>query len=157
MLREVGFYDRARMSSGTFLDRAEIEKSPRQTTVDLLGSVPGIQVDNVLNPMAPTVTLRGGAAASSRTQGTSDMPQCYPAVYLDGLRVQEGGAIGNRGDFSASSISDMSDFFSFGNISPEQIEGIEVFGRPSQVPVQYLTQSAVCGVILIWTRAPGGG
>ena len=158
LLRRVGFYDRSRSSSGTFLDRATIEKSLHQTTADVLGAVRGIQIEYITNPGIPTVLLEAGARMSAATgPGSMRLPQCYPVVSLDGLRVQEGGAIGPRGDFSAMDLSDMKDLFDFGHISPSQIEGVEVYGRPSQIPAEYLTGTAMCGLIVIWTRPAGRG
>jgi hypothetical protein len=37
-------------------------------------------------------------------------------------------------------------------VNPEQVEAIEVFRGPSEIPVQYNDNNSQCGVILIWTR-----
>lgn len=40
-------------------------------------------------------------------------------------------------------------------ISPQHVEGIEVYRRPAELPAQYSGARSGCGVILTWSR--GGG
>ena len=37
-------------------------------------------------------------------------------------------------------------------LGPGDIEGIEVFRRPAEIPAQWSGPNTTCGVILIWTR-----
>ena len=37
-------------------------------------------------------------------------------------------------------------------VNPEQVEAIEVFRGPSEIPVEYNDNNSQCGVILVWTR-----
>jgi outer membrane receptor for ferrienterochelin and colicin len=37
-------------------------------------------------------------------------------------------------------------------VDPDQVEAIEVFRGPSEIPAQYNDNNSQCGVILIWTR-----
>jgi hypothetical protein len=59
---------------------------------------------------------------------------CRPAVYLDGLRYPL------RGE----SIDHI--------VNPMDIEGIEVYSNPAEVPVEYQGPGSSCGAIVIWTR-----
>jgi len=57
--------------------------------------------------------------------------QCQPLLYRDGVRVSQ-------------LYLDM--------LWPEDIAGIEVYSRPSEIPIQYNPTGAACGALLIWTR-----
>jgi hypothetical protein len=60
---------------------------------------------------------------------------CRPWVYLDGSRM-----IVDRGQ-DINSI-----------VSPNQVEAMEVFIGPSEVPAEYAAGRGACGVVLIWTK-----
>ena len=57
---------------------------------------------------------------------------CYATIILDGVRVQHRNPDGLA--------------------QPDEIEGIEVYRRGSEMPMQYLTVAQGCGVIVIWTK-----
>ena len=58
--------------------------------------------------------------------------RCSTNVYLDGLRIEDAG-------WTRS-------------VHPMDVEGLEVYRRPSEIPPQYGGPDSGCGVILIWTR-----
>jgi hypothetical protein len=60
---------------------------------------------------------------------------CNPLVFLDGSRMV---------------IDRHNDINSF--VSTFQVEAIEVFKGPAEVPPQYAAGRSACGVILIWTK-----
>ena len=60
---------------------------------------------------------------------------CLPRLFLDGVRV----TYDVQNDINAV-------------VDPGQVEAIEVFRGPSEIPVQYNDNNSQCGVILIWTR-----
>lgn len=65
------FYERAESSAfGTFITRAEIERTHPLHTTDLFRRIPGVNTTPVLGGQA--VTIRGS---------------CRPTVYVDGVRV----------------------------------------------------------------------
>lgn len=69
-----GFYRRAeRHTFGTFVTRAEIEKTPTYRTTDLLRRVAGLQVRPSRRPGVSNVRGRGG---------------CLPVVIVDGMELQ---------------------------------------------------------------------
>jgi hypothetical protein len=37
---------------------------------------------------------------------------------------------------------------------PGEVEGIELYRGIGQIPADYLSRSAGCGLVLIWTRSP---
>ncbi len=124
-----GFYDREKLGAGHHIDREWIvNRRPwARTLSDLLRAIPGVSVDNVGG-----VRLRG----MSRI-GMTGMADCPYSVFLDGAMV----------------VSPMmpDDWWASSLIRPEDVDGIEVYRRPSEVPVQY-SGIGGCGVILIWSR-----
>jgi hypothetical protein len=40
-------------------------------------------------------------------------------------------------------------------LTPDQVEGIEIYRGSSSVPPQFNTGTSMCGVIAIWSRVPG--
>ena len=40
-------------------------------------------------------------------------------------------------------------------LTPDQIEGVEIYRGSASIPPEYNRGSAMCGVIAIWSRAPG--
>ena len=58
---------------------------------------------------------------------------CQPTVYLDGVRFP----------LLGESIDDI--------VSPSQLEGIEVYTHPAEVPAQF-ADARSCGVIALWTK-----
>jgi hypothetical protein len=61
--------------------------------------------------------------------------ECLPRLFVDGTRV---------------TYDAMNDINSV--VNPNQIEALEVFRGPSEIPVEFNDNNSACGVILIWTR-----
>jgi hypothetical protein len=85
--------------------------------------------------MSTSELMKGphGYVASTRFGGS-----CYSQVYLDQALVYRGG----------------SDKYTFdiNTLSPDQIEAIEYYAGPAQLPAKYQGLNANCGVIVIWRR-----
>jgi hypothetical protein len=65
-------------------------------------------------------------------QWTLRLPgKCSPLYYVDGVRSNEGVAL---------------------SIRPEQLEGVEIYRRLSEVPLELTAGQGMCGVIVLWTR-----
>lgn len=60
--------------------------------------------------------------------------RCQPAILLDGLPVDQ----------------------SFTAVRVEDIEGVEIYDQPSQIPFEYF-RPEMCGAVLFWTRTDGPG
>jgi hypothetical protein len=151
-----GFDRRRRRGSGTFMTRAQIEKSHATRPTDLLRTMPGVSVgpddSGVLTVelrRSKTFTLAEAPTtpASPRTDSASARPEngnnvvtgqmsikrCPAAFLLDGMPID-----------GASGID--------GQLRPEDIEGIEVYSG-GQVPLEYGSRHSECGVVMIWTRS----
>lgn len=122
-----GFHQRRNGGGlGTFLTREEIDTRGAGRATDLLRDMPGVRVEFERWGVGPSIVMQGGFG------------RCTPAIFVDGIQMTQAGGVG-------SSLDDY--------ITPERIEGMEVYTSFSTVPVQY--HSGMCGVILIWTRQGG--
>ena len=106
---------------GTFMTREEIEARAPGRTTELLRGMPGVTIRFERWGVGPTIEMRGGF-------GT-----CEPAIFVDGVLAPQ---------YRGSRLDDF--------LTPDRIEGVEVYSSFSAAPVQYL--AGTCGVILFWTR-----
>jgi len=76
---------------------------------------------------------------------------CAPVVYIDGIRATSGSrsrsVIGSGGEVDAAQAVNL--------VHPLNIEAMEIYRGPAQVPGEFLDSNAQCGVILIWTKRGG--
>jgi len=130
-LERVGFYERAGLGLGRFLIREEIERTAIDKLADAFRNIPRL---HVITP--PLLGFRAMQNPELRIQRGSE--SCSPTLYVDGAIVAFGGRSGRpvRPDDYAS---------------PGDVEAIEVYLGPSQVPIQFEAIDG-CGVVLIWTR-----
>jgi outer membrane cobalamin receptor len=128
-LDRVGFYERKRVGQGTFIDRPAIDKRNPRRTSDILRGIAGVRLTHSRSE-GTDVFLRAAMSASIAHR------QCRPPIFLDGIAVAT--QLGNRIDLDS--------------ILPGDIEAIEVYAGPAQVPPQYGGATSACGVILLWTR-----
>jgi len=132
-----GFERRKQLGLGHYIDEAELRKHDNWTMSNLLTSrVAGLM----------PVSARGRGAqyvASSRTMcgglalARCQTANCYPDVYMDGVRYTEGGPNSNAIDFS--------------KWSPTQFAAVE-FYNSLEVPAELGGPTAKCGVVMLWTR-----
>jgi hypothetical protein len=118
---------RAAKNGGTFITRADIDNNPPIQTADLLRRVP--QVDVRQKGMPTVVVSRRGPVSVLLTQDMCVMP-----LGRDGLIL---GPTYNLNDIPAN-----------------EIYGIEVYGGPATIPVEFRNSlpNGVCGLVMIWTR-----
>jgi len=131
-----GFRRRVQTGLGTFITREEVEDRHPALVTDLLREVPGLQLASSGRGNRPAVRM---ALAGSQ--------DCATQIFVDGFLVNRR-AIGNDGyqpmDFRIDDV-----------VSPESVEGIEIYKGLGTVPAEFLNPDAVCGVIAIWTRRGG--
>ncbi len=134
-LRLAGFYERRAEGFGRFLDRLEIERRGNVRMIDLLEPLPGLSVERGFGMTGPEELLN-----PPLWYGRAGL-RCVPALWIDGMLVRTGG-------FDAPPLRP-DDF-----VWALDVEGIEFYGGPAQVPIEY-SRSAGCAVLIIWTREPG--
>ncbi len=121
------FFHRRYKGLGHYLTRREFEKRHPWRTPNLLSGIAGI-------------TLRFGGPGIGQTQVIFN--RCRRVgVWIDGFpqRPPESGLDNQR------AVGEMLDL-----IRPSQIEAIEVYSGPAELPAEF--SSGVCAAIAIWTR-----
>lgn len=137
-------FDRRRAAGlGDFVTREQIEKRAGSGTRDILATLPGVTVyrDNS-TPLGSTHVVSGRTPAQAfhsldfRPGGTN-RAACRMRILLDGLQLPD--------DFDLDALP-----------SPQEIEAIEKYDGPAQMPVEFGGgDRRDCGLIAIWTRDPG--
>jgi len=121
------FYARRVMGFGTFLTREDIDARFKTNTAELLQGVPGMKVKRIGNEWRiQSLQCQMGLQGS----GDSSDPQKWIRIFIDGMDV---------GD--ASELS---------TINPAQIEAMEIYKGPAELPVE--ARGKGCAAIFIWTR-----
>ena len=125
MLRD--FYNRREHGIGHFITRQQIEDRNPSYMSDMMRQVPGAQL--IRQPVGGQQVLR---FARSNLPGRD----CPPQYYVDGVMV--------RG-------------FNIDDMPPMDVEAVEVYSGVSQIPPQFKNafSTAMCGVVVIWSRLPG--
>lgn len=120
-----------RTGRGLALGREDLEQYRGETASRVLARE-SIHVQETIGPGVDRVIVK------RRVPSITEAPWCVPAFFLDGLPV-DGQVI------RAIPASDL--------------EGLELYRGPSQVPAAYMGRPGAtsCGVILAWTRADAGG
>ena len=114
------------ITGGYFLTRADLDQRRAATPSGLVIGTPGM-----------SVRPAGSRAGLDRSVIMSG--DCVARTFIDGVRYDQ---------TPMTSVDDL--------LSPEELQGVEVYPRPRSAPIQYqdLTNPG-CGVVLFWTRPPG--
>ena len=141
-----GFYERQRNGFGKYLDSAELSRHFTNSTPDLLLGIAGIHMRRV-DPFTVAITFPRCQSVErslkismpSNILGPDHLTGSAPptekstvGVYVDGFRVG-----GNPSEALA-------------NINPADIEAIEVYRGPSELPAEFMSDD--CAAIVIWTK-----
>jgi hypothetical protein len=122
LLENTGFNDRRSSGFGTFVSRDQIVRMQPRLLSDVLRRVAGINFSST-----PT-----GGASSALMRGTKVMMgDCPIQYYIDGT---------------------MTSRFNVDDIRPDDVEGMEIYRGAATIPPAYNKGTALCGVVLIWTR-----
>ena len=111
---------------GAFVTRAEIEKRQPGSVSELLRYLPGVAVTQKMAGEPQPVHMQ-------RSVHSSVQSSCVVQLYVDGHPYPNG----NVDDFN-----------------PGHIEGVEVYRSASEIPADFRTRDATCGLIALWTRDP---
>lgn len=134
-----GFYRRMERGAGHFITSDELAKIPGHRVSGAMRRVPNVnvrpcdQAGSGAPPGCMRVSMRR-KAPSIRFSGQN----CQPHYYLDGARIQ---LPRDEGGVNALDLT--------------QLEAVEVYRGPSEIPAQYGGSDAQCGVVLFWTRTGG--
>lgn len=135
------FEERRAHGGGVFLTRQEIEKERDRQLGEIVSKLPGVRIHRygAESAVASSRWIGGpgrGGDAMDRRKGA---PRgCYAQVYVDNVRV-----------FSSTPGEAL---FNINAIQPSTIQGIEFYASREETPIQYASNRADCGTMLIWTR-----
>jgi hypothetical protein len=135
-----GFEHRRQGGMGIFLTREQIEQRSQGEVTDILATLPG-------------VWLQRSATGNRRIVHMARALQCPAQIFVDGFHVNRSGrqAPGRMGRSTA-----MTDAFPIDDlVKPGTVHGIEVYQGVSNIPAEFRTADAECGVVAIWTRREG--
>jgi hypothetical protein len=111
---------------GSFITRAEIEKRQPASISELLRTLPGVNISQRMAGEPQPVHMQ-------RSVNSSMQSTCVVQIYVDGQPYPNG----NLDDFE-----------------PLTLEGVEVYRSASEIPADFRTKDATCGLISLWTRDP---
>lgn len=126
-----GFLRRQSRGTGEFITREDIERQDPMRLSDMVHLRPGVG----------TVPYADGSGRRhvqiSRAAVMEDRGACRIQYWIDGIPFR--GV--NR--------------FELDELSPQDVEGIEIYRGPAEIPPQFNRRGSQCGVVLVWTRDPG--
>jgi hypothetical protein len=133
--RMAEFWARRMVGVGVFITREEIDRRHPPQTSDLFHTVMGIHV--ISGAAAEPIRLVSGRQAVTAVRGANSAGSaiCPMQYYVDGIFMSPG-------------------TFSIDEIVPVQIEAIEIFRGPSEIPARFRQRETGCGLVVIWTREP---
>lgn len=130
------FRHRLRTGNGVYITRAEIERQRPSYVTDLLRTIPGVDVVASGPGSRPVVQMARAAGRDCATQ-----------IFVDGFLLNRRVTTDQGPRSDVFRVDDV--------VSPDAVEGIEVYRGLSTIPPEFLTPDATCGVIAIWTRRGG--
>lgn len=154
-LERVGFYRRQEQGMGEFFERGDIDRQrPVQMSV-LVSQVPGVLI-------ASTGTFSPGDVVMMRGS------PCLPSIWLDGRLARPGSRLENetarltarleppplspRGFGSRRPAPTAFDDL----VTPHEVEAVEVYRGPSEVPAIFAGSGGSCGAVVVWTQFHAG-
>ena len=135
------FEARRSHGSGAFLTREDLEKGQDRQLGEIISRLPGLKVNRfgAESAVASSRWTGGRARGGDSMDRRKGAPRgCYSQVYIDDLRV-----------FSSDAGEAL---FNINSIPPSTIQGIEYYASREETPIQYASNRADCGTLLIWTR-----
>jgi hypothetical protein len=138
--RMLEFYERVDHGLGYFITRADIENRMPGRITHMIADAPGVQL---VQAGESSLSRRLHFRRHVRWEAGQTVP-CWPTVYLDGGRVQDGGPEIAGRPLSEMDIDDL--------VLPADVEGVEVYDGAGGLPPRFGGSFGGCGVIAVWTR-----
>jgi hypothetical protein len=126
-----GYYRRERQGIGQYMRREDIERRASANLAQVLRRVAAASI--IYKGAHQYIWFPRNALRSQAGGGPGGA--CLPRLFVDGTRVTY--------DFQ-NDINSV--------VNPNQVEALEIFRGPSEIPPQYNDNNSMCGVVLIWTR-----
>jgi hypothetical protein len=128
-----GVYYRREAGIGVHINERRIRARPGGRVADLIALLPMVELkpDTMYDELISRVVFR----KRQFDRLGPPPPPCYPQVFLNGALLAAGGRV--PGDLDIFSLADL--------------EAIEVYESPVDLPHRFYGQFAQCGTILLWT------
>ena len=123
ILEMAGFNERVDAGFGHFITPEELRRRNPRYHFEIFRNTPGVRVSGA-GLMGTMIEF---------TVGSVRGPTCTPRIFVDGIGV--------IADMGLEAV-----------VEVDQIAGVEIYSRPSQVPLQWGGSDSTCGVLLFWTR-----
>lgn len=129
------FEERRRMGFGKFIDSTEMRRSEH------------VRLDDLLQRHGVKIAHAGrfSIAVNPRYRGMSGGYNCAMSVYLDGVRIGQGGRAG-----ASSIVTEQLDIRNL--IRTHQLTAAEIYLGAGSIPIQFGGASGSCGAIVLWSR-----
>ena len=131
----VNLQNRIDRGVGYIVTRRQLDERQPLHLADVLRGAPGVDVNQSGSSVTGTFDIR------MRNAQTMLGRPCPPAVWVDGVKWR---------DVSSA----------FTGIMGVELEVVEVYNGPAEVPGEFLDSDASCGAVIVWTRRGrtfGGG
>lgn len=131
------FLRRRKFGLGTFLTRKELESRPRHQLQDIFNGVPGIKVRHngsqwtLQSQRCSGKSIPGLDAGALAGRSVGPDKKMTPMLFIDGSRVF--------------------DIYALSDISPAQVEAVEVYQGAAQLPAE--AKGDACFAIFIWLKS----
>jgi hypothetical protein len=130
-----GYFAREASGTGWHLDREKIERYAHFQVSTALRTVPGLRLAHA--GYGDREPFFGGWRAALPAHSGATKSRCYPSLFINGMMLSPGGN-------QPTNIDRV--------IRPEDVEAIEVFRYPNEVPGRFYGVGVKCGVIAVWSR-----
>ncbi len=123
----VSLEDRINLGLGHIMTREQLQQRQPMHLADALRSIPGVDVVQSGSSMSGsfTVTMRNAQNMAG--------VKCPPAVWVDGVKWRHSADV-------------------FTNILGIELDVVEVYRGPAEVPGEFMDSSATCGAVIVWTQ-----
>jgi TonB-dependent Receptor Plug Domain len=128
VLAESGFLERQRHGIGSYATRTEWEGRGRLNFTDIMRRMRGIRVARTEDGRSLLVSGRGNISLGSMCSGV--------LLFVDGVQVNVDGRYDDVNNLVPAS----------------ELEAVEAYAGPSEIPAQYNQTGSACGVVLAWRR-----
>lgn len=132
-----GFEERKKAGFGRFIDESEMRKNDNHTMADVLvAHLPGLMV--VPAPLGAKFIASSRRMCSGPAMRACRNADCYPTVFVDGVRANLGTNPSLPPDW--------------GKISPTDYAAVEFYAGGASAPAEFSGTNNECGILLLWSR-----
>jgi len=141
-----GFEERRRLGMGKFFDSLDLKKYEDRQIVDVFREVPGVKIQTP--PLCVGARPQPGCESTTRKRVILNMrggnSGCPMQIVLDGATLYRAESGGGYIDWPRT--IDVND------LPVAHLIALEVYRSAAEIPIEYGGPSAICGVMVMWTK-----